>query len=72
MLDIDDVKRLARGERTATSVHLLFNPGRASHPAARKAHGYRDDLLALQDGFGPMPMLSGTIFRIGGSASRAI
>ncbi|MDB5506889.1 MAG: Exonuclease RNase and polymerase [Devosia sp.] len=51
LLYIDDVERLARGERTGEGVHLLFNPGRASHPAARKVHGYRDDLLALQDGF---------------------
>ena len=53
LLYIDDVERLAQGERTADSVHLLFNPGRASHPAASKVHGYRDEVLALQDGLPP-------------------
>jgi DNA polymerase III epsilon subunit-like protein len=32
-------------------MHLIFNPGRPSHPAARAVHGYSDGTLHHQDDF---------------------
>jgi len=32
----------------ADIVHLVFNPGRPSHPAAQRVHGWSDDVLARQ------------------------
>ncbi|HYF55757.1 MAG TPA: exonuclease domain-containing protein [Salinarimonas sp.] len=37
---------------TGRALHLLFNPGRPSHWAARKVHGLSDSLLACQPAFG--------------------
>lgn len=34
------------------AVHLIFNPGRRSHPMAKKAHGYANKTLERQDPFG--------------------
>ncbi len=36
---------------TGRALHLLFNPGRRSHWAARKVHGLSDDLLSHQPAF---------------------
>ncbi|WP_188312122.1 exonuclease domain-containing protein [Salinarimonas soli] len=36
---------------TGRALHLLFNPGRPSHWAARKVHGLSDDLLSHQPAF---------------------
>jgi len=36
---------------TGRALHLLFNPGRPSHWAARKVHGLSDGLLAHQPAF---------------------
>ena len=33
-------------------LHLVFNPGRPSHPAARRVHGLSDEYLARQPDFG--------------------
>lgn len=46
-----DSRMLEAGEYDALSTHLIFNPGRPSHPRARKVHGYSDAELAHQDAF---------------------
>lgn len=38
-------------EATGRRIHLVFDPGRPSHPMARAAHGWRDEVLRGQDLF---------------------
>jgi len=42
---------LLDGRPSGAFVHLLFNPGRKSHFAARRVHGLCDDMLARQPTF---------------------
>lgn len=42
---------LAGREATGRRIHLVFDPGRPSHPMARAAHGWRDEVLRGQDRF---------------------
>lgn len=46
-----DVRMLASADAVPRMMHLVFNPGRPSHPRARKVHGYADAVLARQDAF---------------------
>lgn len=49
---IDDPSALAAGETAAAALnYTIFNPGRPSHPAARRVHGYDDAYLRHQDAF---------------------
>lgn len=51
IVHVDDVAALAAGGAKPTVEHLIFNPGRPSHPRARKVHGFSDELLAAQEPF---------------------
>lgn len=51
IVHIPDRAALAAGEARPKLEYLIFNPGRPSHPRARKVHGFADDLLAAQDMF---------------------
>jgi DNA polymerase-3 subunit epsilon len=42
---------LARGCSNADYIHIIANPGRASHPRAKAVHGYSDWTLAHQQPF---------------------
>jgi len=42
---------LIEGRPSGAYMHLLFNPGRKSHFAARKVHGLCDDMLSRQPQF---------------------
>jgi DNA polymerase-3 subunit epsilon len=44
---------LATGRPEIACHHLIFDPGRASHPRAEAVHGYDDWLLRHQDPAGP-------------------
>ncbi len=46
LLDTADVPK---GGAQIELVHLIFNPGRRSHPMAKKAHGHLDRTLERQD-----------------------
>lgn len=46
-----DTRHLARGSLDLEYLHIVVNPGRRSHPAAAKVHGYSDALLRQQDPF---------------------
>ena len=41
----------ASGADSLQTVHLIFNPGRQSHPRAAEVHGYPDGVLRHQDAF---------------------
>jgi len=52
VLQVDNLNQLhSNGTLEAKGTYLVFNPGRPSHPRARKVHGYDDEFLALQDSF---------------------
>lgn len=51
IIHVDDVSSFRTGLTTASATHLIFNPGRKSHPRARSVHGYSDAVLALQEPF---------------------
>lgn len=46
-----DTATLGQREPSINALHYIFNPGCPSHPAARRVHGYADDLLAWQEPF---------------------
>jgi len=49
LLKTEDLKQ---GELDLNFIHLIFDPGRKSHPKAEEVHGYSDWLLRHQDPFG--------------------
>lgn len=51
VISYGDEEALRHGEAADASLHLVFNPGRPSHPRARAVHGFSDEELALQDLF---------------------
>jgi DNA polymerase-3 subunit epsilon len=49
LIDMDALARVQKFELQVN--HLIFNPGRPSHPDARRVHGYSDALLCSQESF---------------------
>ncbi|WP_156042263.1 exonuclease domain-containing protein [Bradyrhizobium sp. URHD0069] len=47
-----DTDLLATGTASLAYLHLIFDPGKKSHPRAEAVHGYSDWVLRHQDGFG--------------------
>ena len=53
LIDMDALLRTRRFELKLN--HLIFSPGRSSHPEARRVHGYSDAFLRSQERFADQP-----------------